>query len=360
MDRRDFMYRFAAGAVAGAIGSQEKHLHALSPEPRTKVRVAVIGIKHSHAEGKLEALLDLQDDFELVGVVEPDLQLRNSLSSHSKYQNIPLLTETEILSSDDVDAVAIETAVRDLVPTAQRCIDASKHVHLEKPGGESREAFVRLFDDARERGRHIQMGYMLRYNPAFEFCFRAVREGWLGRVFEVTGSMSKLVDDRRRPEYAEYSGGAMFELGCHIIDAALTVLGPPTHVTPFKRATRSDGVLDNQTAVFEYSDAIATIRSSIVEPHGGDRRHFEVSGENGTVSIRPLEPPIVQLALANAAGGFQPGPQTVKMPAEEGRYHKQLQEFAATIRGDKRPQWTSEHDLAVQLAVLQASGMPTK
>jgi predicted dehydrogenase len=202
------------------------------------------------------------------------------------------------------------------------------------------------------------MGYMLRYNPAFEFCFRAVREGWLGRVFEVTGSMSKLVEDRRRPEFAE--GGAMFELGCHIIDAVLCVLGPPTKVTSFNRATRSDDVSDNQTAVLEYPDAIATVRSSIVEPHGGDRRHFEVSGENGTVSIRPLEPPVVQLALEDPVGGFEAGPQTVKMPTETGRYHKQLQEFAAIVRGDKRPQWTSEHDLAVQLAVLQASDLPTE
>ena len=151
----------------------------------------------------------------------------------------------------------------------------------------------------------------------------------------------------------------MFELGCHVIDSLLTVLGPPSKVTPFNRATRGDGVLDSQTAVFEYSDAIATIRSSIVEPHGGDRRHFEVSGENGTISIRPLEPPKLQLALERSIGGFQAGTTDVEIPFDERRYHKQLQEFAAIVRGDKQPEWSAKHDLAVQLAVLQASGMPT-
>jgi predicted dehydrogenase len=203
------------------------------------------------------------------------------------------------------------------------------------------------------------MGYMLRHNPAFEFCFRAVRDGWLGRVFEVTGSMSKLVDDRRRPEFGENSGGAMFELGCHVIDALVTILGPPSKVTPFNRATRRDGVVDNQTAVFEYPDSIATIRSSIVEPHGGDRRHFEVSGENGTISIRPLEPPKLQLALERSIGGFQAGESVVEIPADERRYHKQFQEFASIVRGDKPPEWSAKHDLDVQLAVLQASGLPT-
>jgi predicted dehydrogenase len=151
----------------------------------------------------------------------------------------------------------------------------------------------------------------------------------------------------------------MFELGCHIIDAVITVCGPPQKVTPFNRATRDDRVLDNQLAVFEYEDAIATTRSSIVEPFGGDRRHFEVSGENGTLAIRPLEPPNLQLSLESPAGGFKAGPQAVDLPAENGRYHDQLREFAAIVRGDTHPRWTAEHDLAVQLAVLQASGLPT-
>jgi len=360
MLRRDFLYRSAAGVIAGAIGYRPEQARASTRVPRKKVRVGVIGGQHSHAAGKLAALRELPDDFELVGVVEPDLNLRKSIEEEVNDKDIRWMTERELLSSPQLDAVVIETAVRDLVPTGQRCIDAKKHVHLEKPGGASRKAFVRLFDSARQRGRHIQMGYMLRHNPAFEFCFRAVREGWLGRVFEVTGSMSKLVEDARRPEFGEFSGGAMFELGCHLIDAMMVMLGPPQNVTPFARATRDDGVWDSQTAVFEYPDAISTIRSSIVEPHGGDRRHFEVSGENGTISIRPLEPPSVQLALDRPAGEFEAGPQTIEMPADEGRYHKQLQEFAAIVRGDKQPGWSAEHDLAVHLAVLGASGMPTE
>jgi predicted dehydrogenase len=359
MFRRDFLFRSGVGIFAGAIGNFVKPTPVRARSKGEKVRVGFIGIQHSHAEGKLTALLDLRDDFELVGVVESDPQLRKSLEAAAEYRNIRWLTELELLSSKKVDAIVIETAVRDLVPTAQRCIDADTHVHLEKPGCESRKAFVRLFDAARARGRHIQMGYMLRHNPAFEFCFRTIREGWLGRVFEVTGSMSKLVDSDKRQQYAEYAGGAMFELGCHIIDAMVTVLGPPQKVTPFNRATRDDRVLDNQVAVFEFSDAIATIRTSIVEPFGSERRHFEVSGENGTLAIRPLEPPNLQLALERPAGGFKSGLQAVELPAEQGRYHKQLREFARIVRGDVRPHWSAEHDLAVQLAVLQASGLPT-
>jgi hypothetical protein len=37
-------------------------------------------------------------------------------------------------------------------------------------------------------------GYLLRHNLAFELWFRAIREGWLDRVFELTVSKRKLVD----------------------------------------------------------------------------------------------------------------------------------------------------------------------
>jgi predicted dehydrogenase len=356
MLRRDFLYRSAAGMIVGVASSRAKEVHASAPAPRRKVRLGVIGTQHAHAAGKLAALRELHAEFELVAVVEPDEQLQNAFRSHRRYQGVPWLPLDELLSSSDVDAVVIETAVRDLVPIAQRCIDAGKHVHLEKPGSESRKAFVHLFDSARERGRHIQMGYMLRHNPAFEFCFRAVREGWLGRVLEVTGSIGKLVDDKQRPEFAEYS--AMFELGCHLIDAMITILGPPKNITPFNRETRADGILDNQVAVFEYSIAIATIRSSIVEPYGNDRRHFEVSGENGTIAIRPLEPPQMKLALQRPAGRYDVGQHEITLQEPAGRYHMQLREFAGIVRGDMASRWTFEHDQAVHQAVLRASGMP--
>jgi len=359
MNRRDFLYRSAVGTVAGASYSRADIAFARTLSPLSKVRVGVIGAKHAHAAGKLAAIRDLHDVFELVGVVEPDAEFRKSLEKHPKYRDVRWFTEKVLLASPNLDAVVIETAVHDLVPTAQRCIDADKHVHLEKPGCESRKAFTNLFESAERRQRHIQMGYMLRHNPAFEFCCRAVREGMLGRVFEVTGAMSKLVEAKGRKEFVDYKGGTMFELGCHLIDAVVAVLGTPTNVNPFSRVTRPDQVLDNQLAVFEYPEATATIRSSIVEPFGNERRHFEVSGENGTIAIRPLEPPHVELVLERPAGGFTAGRQAIELPASTGRYDGQLREFAAIVRGDVIPRWSADHDLAVHLAVLQASGLPT-
>ena len=135
-------------------------------------------------------------------------------------------------------AVAIETDVANLVPTALRCLDAGMHLHLDKPAGASMKDCRELHARAKKKELTVQMGYMLRYNPGMQLCYRAVKEGWLGNVFELHAVMSKMVGQSARDEVGLFTGGTMFELGCHLIDSAVYVLGKPENVTPHLRRTR--------------------------------------------------------------------------------------------------------------------------
>jgi len=296
----------------------------------------------------------------VVGVVEPDPERRRVAEDQPAYRGLTWMTEEQLLSTTGLQAVAVETAVGDLVPTAARCVAAGMHLHLDKPAGESLPAFGAVLDEATRRNLTVQMGYMFRNNPAFQFCFRIVREGWLGRVFELHGVISKMVAPEARRQLMQYAGGTMFELGCHLIDAMVAALGKPDRVTPYARRTRpeQDDLADNMLAVFEYPKATATIRSAVVEVEGGRRRQFVVSGDAGTVDIRPLEPPRLLLALAEARDGFQRGYQEVELPAMPGRYDEQLIELAEIIRGERPSDYGPSHDLAVQEAILLASGLP--
>jgi predicted dehydrogenase len=324
-----------------------------------KIKIGQIGTAHAHASGKMAALKKLRDDYEIVAVVEPDPDRQRRAKDQGAYRGLAWMTEEQLLNTPGLRAVAVETEVAELVPTALRCAAAGMHVHLDKPAGTSLAAFQRLLDEAGRRGRTVQMGYMFRHNPAFRFCFQAVREGWLGEVFEVDGVISKTVNAQQRRELARYPG-SMFELGCHLIDALVQVLGKPARVSSFSRRTRpeQDDLADNQLAVFEYAKATATIRSTLLEVEGQQRRQFVVCGEHGTVVIRPLEPPRLLLALDRPLPGYQKGYQEVPLPPLPGRYDDQLLELARIIRGEKEPEYPAGHDLAVQEAVLRASGAP--
>ena len=92
----------------------------------------------------------------------------------------------------------METRIEESCATALRCIKAGKHVHLDKPGALKHAEFKAMRLEAEKRGLTVQMGYMLRYNPAFELLFQAVREGWLGEITEIEAAMGKLGDAKQR------------------------------------------------------------------------------------------------------------------------------------------------------------------
>jgi predicted dehydrogenase len=68
---------------------------------------------------------------------------------------------------------------------------------------------------------------MYRHNPAIQFCQRAVREGWLGQIFEVHAVMSRQQPLAYRQWLAQFRGGTMYIFGCHLIDLVVSMLGKP-------------------------------------------------------------------------------------------------------------------------------------
>jgi predicted dehydrogenase len=352
-NRRDFVL-LSGVALAGTVP------FAAAQPAAAKIRIGQIGTAHAHAGGKMETMRK-SAEFEVVGIVEPDAARRSIVEKSPIYSGLRWITEEELLGTPGLQAVAVETAVKDLVPTGARCIAAGKHIHLDKPAGESLPAFKRLLDDATNRKLTVQMGYMLRYNPAFQLCFQLVREGALGEVFSIDTAMSKALGAEERKALMPYRGGAMFELGCHVIDAVITVMGRPVKVTAHTRSSSAlgDGFADNQLAVLEYPKATVTVRSALVEIDGGARRQFVVCGTKGTFDIRPIEPATARLALDAPRGEFKKGYQNLTFPPVKGRYDGDFADFAKVIRGEKALAFTPEHDLAVHETVLLASGLPT-
>lgn len=318
------------------------------------IKVGQIGTGHSHAAGKWETFNRYPDLFEVVGIAEPDEAQRKLSEGRGPYRKANWISEEELL--EKATLVVVETDVADLISTAMRAVAANKHLHLDKPGGTNLADFAELLKQAEQRKRVIQMGYMFRYNPAFTFLFQAVRDRWLGPIRELHGAIGKQGSDGLRKDLSQYPGGGMFELACHLVDALVTVMGPPKQVHAFNRETRDDGFVDNQLAVFEYPEATATIRCNHVDPFGGPRRQFSVIGEAGSIEIRPLEPAKLTLMIDRQRGDYEKGAHQIDFP-RGGRYDGDFQDLAAVLTGKKEFQWNYAHDLAVQQAVLEASDM---
>jgi predicted dehydrogenase len=199
---------------------------------------------------------------------------------------------------------------------------------------------------------------MYRYNPAVVLLRDFLRKGWLGEVFEVHAVMSKVVDPAARRELAAFRGGIMFELGCHVMDLVVGVLGKPTAVAAFNAHSSpvQDGLLDNTLAVLTYPRATATVRSTALEVEGGDRRHLVVCGTEGTFHIQPLDSPAARVSLSRERDGYKKGTQDVRVPRYT-RYADDAADMARIVRGEKATDFPPAHDLAVQETLLRACGV---
>lgn len=125
--------------------------------------------------------------------MEPDAALREKARSQPAFRDLRWMSREELLDVPGLEAVLVETEVRDLLNAAELCVAAGKHVHLDKPAGTSLPQYRRLLDAAVSKKRLVQMGYMYRYSPAVVLMRQMLDRGWLGEPFEVHTVMSKVV-----------------------------------------------------------------------------------------------------------------------------------------------------------------------
>jgi len=345
MKRRSFLGAVTCLATAPLVGAAAP---AAAP---SKLKIGFLGAAYSHAAPKLE-LLKAHADFELTGVWDDDPKVREAVAA----QGIAVLPQNEVLAASDV--IAVESVVRDHARYARIALEADKHVHLEKPPSLRLDDFREVVELARRKRLVLQGGYQYRFNPALDAVIEAVRSDWLGDVYMVRATMNNQLAVPRRAEWGEYPGGVMYELGSHMVDAVVRLLGKPDAVTPFlfTHGPHGDSFKDNTLAVLEYPRALATISCATFQPAAGAYRALEVLGTAGTATIRPIEPPTLALDLARAAGPYQQGMASKQWPDWE-RFTGDFVELAAAVRGERQLCVTLDQELDIQETLLRASGM---
>jgi len=338
-DRRTFLASAAAAAQAQT--------------PPRKIRIAFLGASHSHAHDKI-VLAAHSPDWDLAGIVEDNAQVREPFTK----LGIRTLFREDALRDPSIEVIAVESEVMRHAEDGLAALVAGKHVHLEKPPAHRMADMRRLVDAARTKKRLLQMGYMWRHHAGLNQVLNAARQGWLGDIYMVRGTMNTLIGPDRRPEWALFKGGQMFEQGAHILDPVVRLMGAPKSITPYLRShgPYPDGLKDNTAVVLEYPKALAIVTSAVLQPDANPHRSFEVLGTNGTGVLRPIEPPRLEFDLAKAAGAIPAGRQVFPLPAFR-RYEGDFRELAACVRDNKPLSVTLDQDLLLEEVLLTASEM---
>lgn len=346
MNRRKFL---SSSVTAAAVLSTPTALRAA--ESSRRIPIGFLGATYSHGPDKIRLAMN-SPDWEFVGVCDSSTAGRATCEK----LGAKLISQDALLERSRV--VAVESDVRDHAAHAMLALKAGKHVHLEKPPATKFADMQAVVALAREKKLLLQTGFMWRYNPGFRAIFEAVRQGWLGEVFLIRGYISNYVSAARRPEWAEFHGGAMFELGSHLVDATVRLLGKPKAVTPFLRrhGKFDDTLKDNNVAVIEYERATAVLINTALQAGSRPQRSFEVLGTKGTAVLQPIEPPTLTIELADPAGPYQKGAQPVPLPAYR-RYEDDFVELAAAVRGERSLTASLDEELLVAETVLRVAEM---
>ena len=136
-----------------------------------------------------------------------------------------------LLARDDIDAVDICTPNNSHHEIVLAAAAAGKHIYCEKPLAMNVAEALSMAKAVSEAGVKAQMTFNFRFFPAISRAKQLINEGFLGRIFSFRGryhrssyiSGDKPMSWRLRREIT--GGGALFDLGAHILDLLYYLLG---------------------------------------------------------------------------------------------------------------------------------------
>ena len=338
-----------------------------------KINVIQIGIGHDHALSSFITMKNQSEYFEVVALAFPDEEKCFLKKYEDCIGETNIMTVEDALSLADIDAAVIETDDASLTKYALMAAERGLHIQMDKPGGISQEDFERLASIQKKNGKVLHLGYMYRYNPAIKKLLSDIKSGNLGEIINVDADMSCFHKPQKRNWLANFPGGMLHYLGCHLIDLVIQICGMPDDIIPLSTRTHLDGAVgeDFGMAVMKYKNGISTVKSSAVEVGGYARRHLIVNGTLGTVELDPFEyyapkrdgwdlplyTGVSEIYLDDTRGkGWTD--QRKKYDTEPyDRYIDMFLAFASMVRGDIENPYSYEYEATLHNVILRACGV---
>ncbi len=198
----------------------------------------------------------------------------------------------EMLEVPDIDLITVTTPNRTHFEIAKKCLEAGKHVVIDKPFAATLAEAQELTELARARGKILSVYQNRRWDSDFLTVQKLVREEVLGRVLIFEAHY-----DRFRPalragswkESDEPGTGTLFDLGPHLIDQALVLFGKPDEIFADVRRERDGTAVDDAfDVIFFYPRMRAIMRSTMMAAAAGPR--FAVNGDHAKFVKYGLDP----------------------------------------------------------------------
>lgn len=195
----------------------------------SRLRIGVVGAGNIATTVHLPAYTRLRDRVELVAICDTDLGRAGKAGAAHGIPGVYASWE-EMLAAGGLDGVSICVANNLHCPVTLAALGAGLHVLCEKPPAlDAREARA-MEAGAAASGKVLAYGLHWRFSPELRAAKALAEAGDLGRIY--SGRVRAL---RRRgiPGWGSFTdkavqgGGALIDIGVHMLDAALHIMGYP-------------------------------------------------------------------------------------------------------------------------------------
>jgi len=137
----------------------------------------------------------------------------------------------KLVHIEDLDVVDICTPNFLHCQQASLAAQAGKHIYCEKPLANNSDETKLMTQEARKANIINQVAFVMRFNPAVAAAHTAIKQGVIGRPYAFRGELlhsSYLTAEKTmtwRLEKDKSGGGALADLGIHLIDLVRFLLG---------------------------------------------------------------------------------------------------------------------------------------
>lgn len=141
----------------------------------------------------------------------------------------------ELLADADIDAVSIAVPNHLHLPMALAAFEAGKHVLIEKPLARTVAEGEQMVAAARDANLKLAIAFNRRYRSDMQTLCNHIGDGGLGRIYYVKAFWMRRAGIPGLGSWftikAQAGGGPLIDLGVHVLDMALWLMGNPRVVT---------------------------------------------------------------------------------------------------------------------------------
>ncbi|MCC5938400.1 MAG: Gfo/Idh/MocA family oxidoreductase [Lunatimonas sp.] len=311
----------------------------LFAQERQKVKLAVVGLTHSHVHW----ILGRQDkgDVEIVGIVEPNRDLATRLMNRYKLpQSLHFDSMEDMFKVVTPEGVTAFGSIYEHLEVVQACAPRGVHVMVEKPLAVSTEHANEMARLAKQYDIQLITNYETTWYASNLEVYRQVHEekaiGALRRVIindghegpKEIGVNQEFLDWLADP--VQNGGGAVIDFGCYGANLMTWLMQGerPISVTAELKQIKTDiypKVDDDATILLQYPETKGVIQASWNWPFS--RKDMEVYGETGYLIAKDNTRLVTRLPGERQESNTQ-------LSSREYPYDDPFSFFAGLIRGE--------------------------